>query len=162
MCWKLFSFFFFFFFLGSSAMVWSVSFVKPSWPLKSPVFIRSTLRELTSRSDWRGKKRKFKAHLWSLLIKWKHSGIPAAGPRSSNHVRKHSFEGNRCGCSQQGKRHGAPAIRHPSSCAAQSRARMTCNTPQFVSINKRGNVLPERGDFNSKASLQHCEEMLPH
>lgn len=62
------------------------------------------------------------------LIKWKHSGLHTARRRYPVHAQQHRVP--------------------PSSCVmscymAQSHTILTCNTSQFMSINKQGNVLPE-------------------
>lgn len=52
-----------------------------------------------------------------------------------------------------GELHRVPAPSSAvSSCAERSHARLTCNTLHIMSINKQGNVLPERKHINSKAS----------
>ncbi len=151
----------FFFLLARTAeTLWTVSFVKiPTSKVAHVYWVHSAGARFSIRFPWREK-------VWSppliLLIKWKHSGLHTVRQYRSTHAHTHART-KVPNVDLYGELHRVPASSSVvSSYAVRSHTRLTCNTLQIMSINKQGNVLPERKNINSKASHLYWEEMLPH
>lgn len=140
----------FFLFARKAATLWSVSFVKILTSKVARVYrVHSAGARFSIGFPWRGK-------VWSppliLLIKWKHSGLHTVRKHRSTHTHAHTWA-KVTNVDTYEELHRVPAPDSVvSSYAVQSHTRLTCKTLQIMSINKQGNVLPERKNINSKAS----------